>query len=423
MKKVLLVSYYFPPTGGGGVTRALNLTKRFPEFGWLPLVLTRRGVPWGFPRDESLINGIHAQIFRAPCWLPAPAILHQQVNTPVAFLLRFIYSFFVPDKDAGWVIPATMVGLKVIREERVQLILSSSPPPSALLVGYLLHKMTGLPWVADFRDPWTTEPNSLARSPISKLRVATAEKYLERLFLKNANAITAVGEAIAEDLALAVPPSASRIHLVTNGFDPAEFETVQPHRLDGFNLVYTGRLNWGGRSPKPLLQAIKKLIDNDPIWRQRITVWFIGCSESAQLQGLIKDFGLSDVVRIREFVPNREAIAFQKGASVLLMFGNAKTEEGRRHILSGKLFSYLGAGRPILGIIPKESDAAKIIAKTKSGFVVRPDDIVSIKEAIEVAYKRFSSTTDWSADSEGVKDFHWKSIVSNLAGLMDSLVS
>lgn len=422
MKRVLILAYYFPPIGGGGVQRAIKISQYLPRFGWSPIVVTRRGVPGGFPRDDSLLPAVRVPIVHVPCWLSPPYATMRR-DSLLGFLVRFVYSFFVPDCEAGWIIPAVHLALRVMHDERIDVILSTSPPASAHFVGYLLHRLTDVPWIADFRDAWTTEPNRGIRSPISRIRSATVERYLERLWLRHADLVTAVSSPICEDLASQLHSDTSKIRLVTNGFEPEEFDGVPAHEFTDFSLVYTGSLSSGGRDVRPFLQAVKELAETDSHWREQVSVWFVGSGKSGSLQAAIDELGLGGQVRAIDFVSRAEAIAYQKGASVLLLFGSATTAAGKRHILSGKLFEYLGAQRPILGLVPRESASAKIIERFEAGLIVDSGDVNAIKEGLRLAYEQYGATPAQSVPAGSNHAFHWRNIVSEFSRLMESLIS
>lgn len=405
--KVLLVSYLFPPIAGGGVPRPLKMVKYLPQYGWEPVVLTV-DPKYHVSLDESLLTQVPPEtpVYRAKEFNPyatlnrlrvggdgkrsGGASSNQRNNSSVlSGLKRGVFQFLkkgknyilIPDDHIFWVPFAVRMGLKAIREHKVNIIFSTSGPYSSHLAARRLAYITGLPWVADFRDPWT---QNMHRSGIAWRE--WVEERMERSVMRQATAITTVTHSFAKNF-LAKFPEIRRIEVIHNGYDPEDYEgiegTVRPDRL---TFAYTG-IFYQERHPRLFLQAVAELIAEGRIKREEILLRFAGVFDYPgyhENQDAVAEYGLEDVVEVLGYLPHRESLTLLKSSHVLLLISD--TAPGSENYIPGKLFEYMAVKRPILAFsLPGE--ASSIIERFSIGQVVSPIDKDEMKKAILIFYE------------------------------------
>jgi len=434
MKKVLIISYYFPPSGGAGVHRILKFVKYLPEFGWQPFVLTVNEEA-DFPaRDVSLLKEVPEaiEVFRTKIFEPYNLYRKftgrkKEEPTDIASLAKEVKksltnrlsewiraTFFIPDARRFWKKPAVKQGMKIVKDRDIDLIFSTAPPYTCHLIGKTLKKKTGLSWVADFRDSWIGWLSTPERWFLPHM----IDNYFERSVLERADTIVTVSNGIREDLLSRNPHiDSKKWRIIPNGFDEEDFKNVYGKASgEKFVLTYTGSL-YGNRNPKMILKALEKLFENHPSIRKRFTVRFVGRVD----QAFLKDFKqFSDVVEYIPYVPHKESIRYMLNSSVLLLIIDAAPVN--HGILTGKLFEYIGAKKPILALAP-EGEAADLIEDIGLGKVVPPNDPETIKKAL------FDYFTQWengrlSLKTSGnrVKHLERKSLTKELAKVFDDII-
>lgn len=376
-RRLLMIANPFPPLASGGNARQVRFARFLPECGWEVTVLTVRTpgpapVPDGLRierasapgpdsayrtarRARRLLGRGGARTPRvAPREVAGPRPLATDAGAPSPgpsrrFSRRGVLGdwLFVPDEWVGWIGPAVRLGRQLLRTERYDAIMSSFPRPSAELVASILARETGLPWLADYRDPWATR--HLRRYPTPMHR--RAHYSLESWALRAAAAVTTTAEPIAATLRRRFPPLADRVSVLPNGFDPLEEEAPAPMLGDGLWLVHTGRLY--GRS-----EQLRRTLVGFAALPADVKLLFIGI-EGRDIRRLAADLGVTDRIRTLPFVPHGEALAYQRAADgLLLITGNAP------EALSSKVFEYLAAGRPIFAYVPEGSAAHELLTRT-----------------------------------------------------------
>ncbi len=354
-----MVAYFFPPMGDGGVFRSLKLARYLPERGWQPKVLCGRPEDYWL-RDDSLLDELPSTIdVTRVGGLTGQGLLRRlrrgggggdaggssRSSGLFRQLRRLGDTFLLPDSYAGWIGPAIRAGRKILREGGIDLIYSSSPPDSGHMVARRLAAESGLPWVADFRDPWF---NLHLKQPPSPLHAAW-HRRAEAKVLREAQvvAVTEGWRRHYADLA-ARPP-----RLIRNGFDPADFEAGTgaegiPHDGDRIHLLHTGKLSLT-RSARPFFAGLALLLDRRPELRPRLRVTFLGLRESDN-ESAAAELGLDDLVRFADPVPHAESVSRQAAADILLLI---KHDDPRyRDLVPGKFYEYAAAGPPILAMTP-----------------------------------------------------------------------
>lgn len=384
-----MLSYHFPPLGGSGSMRVLRLSRYLPESGWKPVIVSVAG-GGREPRDPGLLQQVppEVEVHRVRClepddfsdsWAHPPQKVVRNLFKTLDFLL-------FPDDRALWVGPAVRRAVRLARSLQARAIWATGPPFSTLVAGLKVHQQTGLPLVLDFRDDWTGFNSRFrTRRPTRQAR----EEALERRCLEAASAVVSVTPGIVEALCQRRPPGLApeRFHLLPNGFDPAHFEKPLPAQDSSglFRIVHAGSL-YSSRSPEPFLKGLGLWLEEAaPEVRGRVRALFMGRVEPS-LEPLFQAPGLQGVLERIPFVPHSEALARVRGADLLLLV--VDQVERADQIFTGKVFEYLGAGRPILALVPPGSPLAEVLASSGVGLLAPPEDPEGIARALAEAWAR-----------------------------------
>jgi hypothetical protein len=373
-----------------GTTRVVRFLRHLPDEGWQPTVLAARAAG---PAAEP--PGV--RVVRAPVPWPRQLLGGGKRSTRVNSWIA------VPDPYVGWVGPAAYRGRELLRGERFDAIFSSSPRPSVHLVAALLSRTSGLPWLADYRDPWTTY--MFRAYPTAAHRAAHAR--LEAWALGRAAAVTAVNKPIVDDLVARQPWLAGRAHVLPNGFDFAE-EAEHVTLGDGFWIVHTGRLY--GRE-----QQVRAFLTGLAAQPAAVKALFVGVDES-RVRPDADRLGLGARVRVEPFVPHGRSLGYQRAAHALLLVNGRRPEA-----MSSKVFEYLQAGRPVFAISPAGSAARGLFTEVGGGTCVLPDDPMSVPLSAFVAAVRDGSAP--VADQAALQRYELGRLTGELADILDGLVA
>jgi len=397
-KSVLFIAYFFPPLGGAGVQRSLKFVKYLPSEGWDPTVVTVKALDY-WMTDESLIAELGQQtrivrtasmtglsILRRLAPKQAGSVSKPRSQGNMFKLLRKMATcFFIPDSYVGWVPFAVKAGQELLKEEKIDLIYTTSSPDSAHLVGRELAKKSGLPWVADFRDPWT---HRLSFSPPTRWH-RRRHHQLERSVFDEASQITVTAEATRQDYLSIYPHiDPEKISVVTNGFDEADFESslnVEP-AAERFELLHAGQLN-PERPARPFLEGLGRFLNQTPSARQRLRVRFIGASYESD-QRAVQELALGDCVEFLPGMSHQNVIAEMRRSHGLILMENDSERGGL--ILPGKIFEYLRAERPILGLLPPGA-AWDLLTELGTGICCRTNDTEAIAAGIAKLWLDFDT--------------------------------
>ncbi len=435
-KKVLLIAYYFPPSGGAGVQRTLKFVKYLQEFGWQPVVLTVQNADYPAV-DESLLAEIpqDTPVYRSK--IAEPYAIYRRLTgqkngpTDIAVLsrdpdqqlsLREKFSewiraaFFVPDARIGWLPFAASLGKKIIAREQIDLIYSSAPPYTAHLIAGRLHRRTGLPWVADFRDSWIGWLSAPQWRPLPSRAV---EKWMERGVLRDATRVLAVSAGVREDLLSRHPHLRDgRWHILTNGYDSADFDRPAAPKSDHLTLLYTGSL-YGHRDPEALIAAMEELDRQTPQLAERLRLRFIG-RIAPIFQQRINSSPIRRFCEILPYLSHGESSAYLKASDVaLLIIDDAPANRG---ILTGKLFEYIGAGKPILALAP-EGDAADLIRSHNFGLVVPLGDTRRVFDVLRDFAARWPQPPLPPLAADKIRPFERRTLTEKLATIFTEAIS
>lgn len=433
MKRVLIVTYYYPPSGGSGVQRVLKFTRYLRTFGWEPVVLTVN--PVSYPAlDASMMDEVPAgmAVYRTSFFDPLQwyaRLTGKPVSTAIksgslsnmkgwkdALSLWVRANLFVPDSRIGWVPFAVAKGKQLIEEKGLDMLLTSGPPHSVHLTGWLLQRMTGIPWVADFRDPWT-EINYYHELPHLGV-VKKLDAFLERLVLRSASRVVTVSPYCRTLLLDKVSERKSDFHIIQNGFDPADFvPKAPPLDADTFWITYTGSL-YLPRNPTPVWKVLGSLFNEGKT--PRLKVRLVG-SVDPQILSQLQKMGFEDRVHHVPYVPHHEAIAYTRQSHVLLL--SIEDFKHNESVITGKMYEYLASGRPVLGVGPVQGDAARLLESTKGGVLFDWKDEDGIASWVLQQYAAWEAGTPIAgATKENVAPLSRKTQTGELASLFDELM-
>jgi glycosyltransferase involved in cell wall biosynthesis len=384
--KLLLVSLYWPPAGGGGVQRPLKFAQYLPALGIETHVLAPDDSKW-IHRDTELRVPTQAWVHRArfigPKGRKPAEELHGKEGASRALVYAKLASrrLLVPDENVSWNLTAVPAAIRIARREQIDVVLTTSPPASLHLVGAAVKRATGAKWVADLRDSLVAHPHRRAES----LAVRGKEKVDEgvaRLVARYADAITCVSDAIADE-ARALSPR-GRVATISNGCDFDDFAGLDYRPGERFRITHTGSF-FGKRDPRPFLTALDESgLD--------VVARFAGDFRSsdrewAEERGLLTG-ERGDKLELIPYAPRRAALELQRDSEALLLLIPDAAGRGKG-VLSGKVFEYLAAERPILAAVPPDGAAADLIRETGAGVVAAPDDVEALKEALGDLVARF----------------------------------
>lgn len=430
MKTVLLIAYYFPPMGMGGVQRSAKFVSYLPDFGWNPKVITVKPVVY-YAYDSEMTSSLSSEdIFRTDSFDPGRIasffIKSNTINKKNSYPKnRFANNLnrwlAFPDTKIGWIPFAYRKAERLIRQGNIDIVLTTSPPLSAHMVGLRLKRKFNIPWIADFRDYWAA-PN-IREYPTRVHKWFNLS--LERRILKNADHITVVSGDIREQCLRTGNIPAERCSILTNGFDKDDYPESVEKSTEKFLIVHAGTLN-SINEPGPFLNALDIVIKKQPEFAKealfiQVGRWFqkiemlTGISE--KVLELINDLG---------YLSHRESLKTLSRGDLLLFPLSDVCPPGW---ISGRLFEYLPLTSPILGIIP-EGEAADLIRKYQRGKVVHPHEPENIADTILDYYKiwkekRSNSERQITADSNFIRldVFSRKKITKLLADKLDRLTS
>jgi glycosyltransferase involved in cell wall biosynthesis len=346
--KVLLVTMYWPPAGGGGVPRPLKLATFLPELGIDTHVLAPAD-PKRMHRDDSLVAPPQATVHRVRNLAP-------RVHRPG------------PELQAARGLGRLRLRA-ALTARRVLVPDAASPPGSVNLVGAAVKRATGARWVADLRDSLLSHPH--------RRQDVRGEARVARLVARRADAIVCVSPAAVEEMRALAPTGP--VELIDHGADFDDFDGLEYRRAERFRITHTGTI-FGRRDPKPFLRSLAR-IDEDVVAR------FVGDFRDAD-RATIAELGLEERVELVPYLPRREALALQRDSDALLLLIPAGEGRGR-FVVSTKVFEYLAAGRPILASVPEDGAAAALLRETGAGTVVPPDDVDAIAAALTALVGRW----------------------------------
>jgi glycosyltransferase involved in cell wall biosynthesis len=414
--KLLLVTLYFPPAGGGGVQRPLKFASQLPALGVETHVLAPDDPKW-VHEDSDLALPTQAWIHRARYVGPRGRRIADELHgrSGVDLALRRASTIgrrlLLPDENVTWNATAIPKAISIARSEGIDVVLTTSPPGSVHLIGAAVKKATGVKWVADLRDSIALHAHRHAESAGARAK-QKARAGIAHLVARQADAIVTAAEAITVETRGLSPQG--RVVTIPNGCDFDDFAGLEYKRGDRFRITHAGSF-FGKRDPRPFLRALAASGLDD------VTVRFLGDFRPADRE-FMESLGLADRVELVPHVPRRESLRLQRESDVLLLLIPEAGGRGRG-ILSGKVFEYLAAERPVLAVVPPDGAAAELIRDTDAGIVAAPEDVDAIHDALVELHARWrDGRLDGAPLSSEWRDkLSRASRVEELAELLESL--
>lgn len=405
MRRVLIITYYWPPAGGSGVQRVAKFCKYLNQYGWEPIILTVDNGEFS-NEDKSLLKDIAdlKLVYSSPSLEPhsiyrrligkhtcqtedrVKDVHSNGIKNKLRLLGEYIrLNLFIPDSRIGWLRSAVKKGLKVIEEHQPEIILSSAPPYTCHLIGLILKKKTGLPWITDFRDPWLENHtyNTVPRLNIVKY----INKILEQKVLKYSDRIICVGNEMRKLISSKLSSSKTdNCHVITNGYDNSDIKNInlisEKFYISHFGPMYLRRF------PLNLFLTIKKMIESDDNFKRDCELRFFGGVEP-DVQRLVHDMFDEQNYSINNYVQHDESLDLAYQSQLLLLtIDDVLLNE---LIITGKVFEYITTGNPILGIGPLNGDASQILSNTSTGTMIDYSDTDSMKSFIMACYRKWQN--------------------------------
>lgn len=423
MKKVLIITYYWPPAGGSGVQRWLKFSKFLPENGWKPYIFTPDSPSFEI-KDEDLLSDIHPEtvVWKTPIWEPYnlkdkllgksknsnTGIIQEKTSTKNKILNWVRGNVFVPDPKVFWVNPSIKLLTKKINKEGITHIVSTGPPHSMHLIALgLKKKNTDLKWVADFRDPWS-KLDLLEEFHLTK---KSKQKYrkLEKEVLENTDVTLTVSESWVKSFKSL---GSSNVRLITNGFDEDDFD-VRHLESNKFIIGHFGLLNHL-RNPKNLWKTLNDLCDENPDFNEKLEIRLSGNIDTEVLRNVTQYFHLKNKIKVLGYLSHKDVLKQYNSSSVLLLLlFNSESGKGN---YPGKIFEYFAAKRLILAFGPEDSDTEKLIQKTKTGVFFTYDESKLKEEILNL----FHNDNNLLSSTE-IKGFSRKKLTKDLSELLNNI--
>lgn len=440
---VLMVAYYFPPLSGSGVFRSLKFAKYLPEYGWNPTVISAKEPPKGWDyRDDSMVSEIpeKTSVIR----LEDKVCTGQPVelsNERVSSLIHFLKGVFQLDKEGMQIFTSFLSSkkeilnmmtfpcgclnwawdvVKYIEENldisKFKVIFTTSGPASAHLVGFYLKQKYGIPWVADYRDPWALNPYGYMDMSDPRQRLAF---LLEKVLLKHANNNIVLEGSLPERYINTFGIEKDQISCITNGYDEADFQKLDYSKVktDKFTLTYSGLLYTAQRSMLPVLRALQSLICEKKIDKDKLRLRIVGQGKEEESKIIAEKYGLSENLEQTGYVSHKEALQANIESDILLLFVGDDPRFKMTH--TGKLFDYLRSGKYILALAPKDGVVDEILSSTRHGIALLSTQEAEIKDAILSEYQNWLEAKEGkSLSSSLIKEFDRRYLTMKLADIL-----
>ena len=437
MKRVLIITYYWPPTGGSGVQRWVKFAKYLPSEGWQPVIYTPEN-PEQLAVDHSLEKEIPSEAEIIKTLITEPYELYKKflhksghskeavevnpVNAQNKSLAQKVAmwirgNLFRPDPRCLWIGPSVRYLKKYLEENPVDLIVSTGPPQSMHMIGLKLAKETGLPWIADFRDPWT---KIFYFKHLSMTRATERWHHrMERKVLDNATAVVAVSPLVQQEFqAMTQTP----VELITNGYDECDFPHGKDKGAEGghdkdFVITHTGLFAADG-NPTVLWDVLSEKCSKDENFRKHLKIKLVGKTDRQIIKSL-EDAGLKANLIDMGYQPHSIAVEEQRTASLLIL--PLRKEPEYKAVLPGKLFEYLASWRPVLGIGQPDGAMSMILNTTKTGVVLDWNDKTSIGRFIDLCWSNHLKGNLTVEDAD-ISQFTRRNLTRRMAELFENII-
>jgi hypothetical protein len=431
LRKVLIITYYWPPSGGAGVQRWLKFVKYLRTLGWEPVIFTPENPEYPSV-DQSLFKDIPegVEVLKLPIWEPyrfykklVGAGKNERINAGFLsekkrpglaerFSIWLRGNFFIPDARKFWIKPAVKFLTNYLKNHPVDAIVSTGPPHSMHRIALGVKRNTGLPWLADFRDPWT---NIDFYHELMLTKWADREHHRQELsVLKEADEVVVISQSMKTDFMKIYDRNYT---VITNGFDSEDVAGVEVALDQKFSIAHIGTMV-KTRNPEALWEAIKSLAVEMAGFKEDIEIKLVGSVDFSVMES-IAGAGLSEFVNRVAYLPHDEVVKVQQQSQVLLLLIN--DTPNAKVILPGKFFEYMAAKRPILCIGPEDGDAAKVISEVKAGIVIEKENQEEIQHTIRDLYKKFKRG-ELAVNSKDIEKYSRKSLTNALAERLKEIV-
>jgi len=426
MKKILIITYYWPPSGGGGVMRWLKMQKYLPELGWKPIIYTPEN-PDASVVDESLTDEIHpeTEILKTPIWEPY-AIFRKLTSKKKGEKFKSGYiseassgdwksklsvfirgNFLIPDPRKFWIKPSVKFLTNYLNENPVDLIISTGPPHSMHLIALGLKKQFDIPWIADFRDPWT-DIDFYDKLRLTR-RADKKHRKLELKVLEKADHVVTVSPNCAKDLSK-IPDK--KVEVIHNGFDPEDFKGLAITTDNSFTIAHFGAFN-RDRNPSILWKVLGEFAEKNKTFKQKLRIRLIGQTDDSVIHD-IENNGLKNNLVKTDHLPHKKGLEeLAKSQVLLLPINDAPNARG---ILPGKMYEYMALKRPILAIGPTDADFVKILNETKAGEAFDFNDAAGMQQALENYFNQFTEGK-LQVESSAFEKFSRKNLAQKFVAL------
>jgi len=441
MKKVLMISYFFPPMGGVAVQRITKFCKFLPEFGWQPIVLTVKNGYWTvWDHSNRDYKTGYEIIYRTPFYSPFTILTKlsfgkanfgttsedkgkaiEQPSWRKRAMRNISMLWCVPDEFISWFFGAIYKGLWIINNHKPELIYANDGPHTCSIIALVLSKISGIPFISDFRDLWTGDPNFNPRNRLEK----KIQYQFEKQVLIEAQKIITVSNGCAEALSRPYGKTIfSKMEIINNGFDLDDFRNGKLpdtfKKKNKFRIVYTGSFFGKFMSSKNFLAALSRFIQNSQLSESEIEVIFAG-TRNGELGAIANKLQLDKYLYIYENLDHNIACSLQKSADLLLLI--VYSQSGGKNVLSAKLFEYFAAGAPILAIVP-DGEVKKTIKKTGTGMVANPDDEAEIEGCLTSLYEKIYIKREHFQRKEAeINKFNRRGQTKSLAEIFDEVAA
>ena len=435
MKKVLILTYYWPPSGGAGVQRWLKFTKYLKRYGWEPIIYTAENgeIP---VVDMSLLKDVPEEltILKTPIWEPYQlykrfigrkkddkinaSFLSENkkagLSEKISIWIRG--NFFIPDARKFWIKPSINYLKNYIIKNNIEYIISSGPPHSMHLIALgLKNKFTSLKWVADFRDPWT---NIDFYDKLMLTKRSNKKHHSQELnVLTTADIILSIGKGMSNEFLNIYQKSGgkniNKFKVISNGFDADDIKTIDIIKDKKFSIAHIGTLV-KDRNPIVLWKVLKKLTDTRDDFRSQLEIKLVG-KVDIFVKEQLENYGLINFVKKIDYLPHSEVIIEQQKSKVLLLLIN--NTKNAKDILTGKFFEYMASGSPILAIGPLDGELADIIKQTQTGLISNFEDEITLEKNILNLFVNQSIQTN----GEEVIKYSREEITKKLCELLNEL--
>ena len=445
-KKVLFIAYHFPPIGGSGVQRSLKFVKYMPQLNWTPLVCTvEKG--HNFAYDKTLLEEI-----------PTGAIVYRSNSGETLFLREMIeninrglslfrkenvyttnnnnnnilstnkasikdkifryleYNYFIPDTKIRWYKHAVKdIKKRILKNNNIDIIYSTSSPYTDHLIALEIKKQTNKPWIADFRDPWVG--NVFISNNYSEKRIKK-EALMERAVIENADKIIMVTDRITQSYKARYPEYLDKFITITNGFDSEDKVDIKVSK-EKFIINYSGILT-ENQSPETLLSALEKLCEDVEGFKENLQVNFTGLV-IPEYEALLNKSIIRENILISKYIPHKDIIIKMSEASINLVILADKEES--KGVFTGKIFDYILANRPILGIMPVEGEASNLINNKKMGLAINHGEDKEVYNFIKKIYIKWveNEVLELNMMNE-CREFDRKYLTKELVSIMNELI-